>query len=139
GLEPLLLETGFVLFSICSAFAICGPPPNWLFATTKSEVIASLASAVDVLKTSLEAADAVKTANLDSSAPPGPPTAAPTPVAPQGASGPQEPAYGSAAAQLYNKGDAAGLAALAKAARDPDERLALEWASLRSDAHPSVA
>jgi len=62
-----------------------------------------------------------------------------TPVAPPGASRPQEPAYGSAAAQLYSKGDAAGLAALAKAARDPDERLALEWASLRSDAHLSVA
>ena len=61
-----------------------------------------------------------------------------TPVAPHSRSAsarPQEPAYGSAAAQLYSKGDAAGLAALAKAARDPDERLALEWASLRSDAH----
>ena len=65
--------------------------------------------------------------------------ATPTVVAPPGASRPQEPAYGSAAAQLYSKGDAAGLAALAKAARDPDERLALEWASLRSDAHLSVA
>ena len=40
---------------------------------------------------------------------------------------------------LYNKGDAAGLAALAKAAHDPAQRLALEWASLRADAHPSFA
>ena len=40
---------------------------------------------------------------------------------------------------LYNKGDAAGLAALAKAANDSAERSALEWASLRADAHPSFA
>jgi soluble lytic murein transglycosylase len=45
----------------------------------------------------------------------------------------------SAAATLYNKGDVAGLAALAKAAHDQAERLALEWASLRADAHPSFA
>jgi hypothetical protein len=56
-----------------------------------------------------------------------------------GALRPRERAYGSAAAQLYRKGDAAGLAALAKTASDPDEGLALEWASLRSDAHLSVA
>ena len=38
---------------------------------------------------------------------------------------------------LYKKGDAAGLMALASAATDADERSALEWTSLRADAHPS--
>ena len=38
---------------------------------------------------------------------------------------------------LYKAGDAAGLMALASAATDADERSALEWASLRADAHPS--
>ena len=41
------------------------------------------------------------------------------------------------AAILYHKGDAAGLASLAKAASDPAGRMALEWASLRANAHPS--
>jgi len=45
----------------------------------------------------------------------------------------------SEAAILYTKGDAAGLAALAASATDPAERTALEWASLRADAHPSFA
>ena len=40
---------------------------------------------------------------------------------------------------LYNRGDVAGLAALAQAANDPAERSALEWASLRANAHPSFA
>ena len=38
---------------------------------------------------------------------------------------------------LYKEGDAPGLMALASAATDADERSALEWASLRADAHPS--
>ena len=50
---------------------------------------------------------------------------------------PPPPAPGSEAAILYNKGDAAGLAALAQAASDPAGRTALEWASLRANAHPS--
>jgi len=40
---------------------------------------------------------------------------------------------------LYKKGDAAGLAALAKSAPSPAERLGLQWASLRADGHPSFA
>jgi soluble lytic murein transglycosylase len=51
----------------------------------------------------------------------------------------QIPPRSSEAVVLYNKGDAAGLAALAKAADDPAQRSALEWASLRADAHPSFA
>jgi len=43
------------------------------------------------------------------------------------------------AAAAYRKGDVAALAALARAASDPDERLALEWASLRVDPHPTFA
>jgi soluble lytic murein transglycosylase len=40
---------------------------------------------------------------------------------------------------LYNRGDVAGLAAIAQAANDEAERSALQWASLRADAHPSFA
>ncbi len=43
------------------------------------------------------------------------------------------------AAVAYRKGDAAGLAALARAESDPDRRLALEWAALRADPHPSFS
>ena len=39
----------------------------------------------------------------------------------------------------FRKGDVAGLAALARAANDPDRRLALEWAALRADPHPTFA
>ncbi len=45
----------------------------------------------------------------------------------------------SPAAQAYRKGDTAALAALARSADDPDRRLALEWAALRSDPHPSFS
>jgi soluble lytic murein transglycosylase len=45
----------------------------------------------------------------------------------------------SQAAILYRKGDVAGLVALAAAANDAGERSALEWASLRAEAHPSFA
>jgi soluble lytic murein transglycosylase len=45
----------------------------------------------------------------------------------------------SLAAILYRKGDAAGLMALAATANTTAERSALEWASLRADAHPSFA
>jgi soluble lytic murein transglycosylase len=45
----------------------------------------------------------------------------------------------SPAALAYRKGDAAALTALANAASDPDERLALEWAALRTDPHPPEA
>ena len=46
---------------------------------------------------------------------------------------------GSEAVILYNKGDAAGLAALAQAADDEAGRSALEWASLRANPRPSFA
>jgi soluble lytic murein transglycosylase len=49
------------------------------------------------------------------------------------------PPSSSEAAMLYNKGDVAGLAALAHAASDEARRSALQWASLRADAHPSFA
>ena len=45
----------------------------------------------------------------------------------------------SQAAILYRKGDVAGLVALAAAANDAGERSALEWMSLRAEAHPSFA
>ena len=69
-----------------------------------------------------------------------PPTAsAGAPFAPATETPPPAPPRSSEGAMLYNRGDAAGLAALAKAAYDPAQRLALEWASLRADAHPSFA
>jgi soluble lytic murein transglycosylase len=64
-----------------------------------------------------------------------PPAAAP---APDSALLPPPP-LSSEAAMLYNRGDVAGLVALAQAANDPVRRSALEWASLRADAHPSFA
>jgi soluble lytic murein transglycosylase len=59
-------------------------------------------------------------------------------LASQGAPQPQ-PAPLSPAAQAYRKGDVAALTALARAAGGPDERLALEWAALRADPHPTFA
>ena len=138
--RPILLGSGFVLFAICGAYAIAiyGAQPNWLFAATKSQAIADFASAVDVLKASVEAITRLTGREEERSEAPDLSATAPRTSAP-GAPRLGERAYGSAAAQLYRKGDAAGLAALAKAANDPDEGLALEWASLRSDAHLSVA
>ena len=43
------------------------------------------------------------------------------------------------AAAAYRKGDASALAALARAASNPDERLALAWAALRVEPHPTFA
>ena len=65
---------------------------------------------------------------------PSPPARPPRRAAPS-----PPPPRGSEAAILYNKGDAAGLAALAQAANDAAGRSALEWASLRANAHPSFA
>ena len=55
GLRSLLLRTGLVLFAACAAFDMYVSPLNGTFATTKSQVIAGLTSAVDVLKTPLAA------------------------------------------------------------------------------------
>ena len=54
-LKPLLLGTGLVLFAILGVSAIYGSPLNWTFPTTKSQAIAGLSSAADVLKADLEA------------------------------------------------------------------------------------
>ena len=55
--RSILLGSGFVLFAICGAYAITiyGVPPTWLFAATKSQAIVGFASAVNVLKASVEA------------------------------------------------------------------------------------
>jgi soluble lytic murein transglycosylase len=50
-----------------------------------------------------------------------------------------QPVLLSPAAQAYRKGDVAALETLAAVAGDPDERLALEWAALRADPHPTFA
>ena len=54
-LKPLLLGTGLVLFAIFGVSAIYGSPLNWTFPTTKSQAIAGLSSAADVLKADLAA------------------------------------------------------------------------------------
>ena len=107
--------------------------------------------------------DAASTASLEIPAPPEPPAAAleatgrgaarspaaalePPAAAPESPAAPSQVAPGQAATPMtipispaalaYRKGDAAALAALANASSDPDERLALEWAALRTDPHP---
>jgi len=69
------------------------------------------------------------------------PAAPPQSSAPAAADAPSLPPRPpiSQAAILYKKGDAAGLMALAAAANDKAERTALEWASLRANAHASFA
>jgi hypothetical protein len=54
-LKPLLAGTGLMLFAIFSVPAIYGSPLNWTFPTTKSQAIAGLSSAADVVKADLEA------------------------------------------------------------------------------------
>ena len=54
-LKPLLLGSGLVLFAIFGVSAIYGSPLNWTFPTTKSQAIAGLSSAADVVKADLEA------------------------------------------------------------------------------------
>ena len=96
------------------------------------------------------------TASLEVSAPPEAqgaspetPAGSPQAAAPESPAAPSQAAPGQAAtpvtipispaALAYRKGDAAALAALANASSDPDERLALEWAALRTDPHPPEA
>ena len=54
-LRPLLRGTGLVLLTIFGVSAIHGSPLNWTFPTTKSQAIAGLSSAADVLKADLGA------------------------------------------------------------------------------------
>ena len=54
-LKPLLRGTGLMLLTIFGVSAIYGSPLNWTFPTTKSQAIAGLSSAADVLKADLGA------------------------------------------------------------------------------------
>ena len=54
-LKPLFLGTGLMLFAVFGVSAIYGSPLNWTFPTTKSQAIAGLSSAADVLKADLVA------------------------------------------------------------------------------------
>src|ERR1700678_3673301 len=91
---------------------------------------ASLEGAAPALAAPSAVTPPAETASMDPSAPPPPP---PEPAADPAVPPPRSPE----AVILYRKGDAAGLMALASAATDADERSALEWTSLRADAHPS--
>ena len=53
--KSLLLGTGLVLFAIFGLSALYGSPLNWTFPTTKSQAIAGLSSAADVVKADLAA------------------------------------------------------------------------------------
>ena len=53
--KSLLLGTGLVLFAIFGLSALYGSPLNWRFPTTKSQAIAGLSSATDVVKADLAA------------------------------------------------------------------------------------
>ena len=130
-----LIGVGLALSMACGAVAMLGPPPNWRFAVEQAiGVVASAVSAFKVPETI-----ALQTARGEQPSCNG---RSRRPVADDCHSirrvEVRESGYGSTAAQLYSKGDAAGLGVLAEGARDPDERLALEWASLRLDPHPSV-
>src|SRR5271165_1835236 len=95
--------------------------------------------------------DASSMASLEIPIPPQSPTAAPESpaAAPESPAAASQAASGQAAtpatipispaALAYRKGDAAALTALANASSDPDERLALEWAALRTDPHAPEA
>ncbi len=90
---------------------------------------ASLEGAAPALGAPSAVTPPAETAALEPSAPP---PAPPEPAADPALPPPRSPQ----AVILYRKGDAAGLMALASAATDADERSALEWTSLRADAHP---
>jgi soluble lytic murein transglycosylase len=92
---------------------------------------ASLEGAAPALGAPSAVTPPAETASLEPSAPP--PPATPEPAADPALPPPRSPQ----AVILYRKGDAAGLMALASAATDAAERSALEWTSLRADAHPS--
>jgi hypothetical protein len=53
--KSLLLGTGLVLFAIFGLSALYGSPLNWTFPTTKSQAVAGLSSAADVVKADLAA------------------------------------------------------------------------------------
>ena len=91
---------------------------------------ASLEGAAPALGAPSAVAPPAETASLEPSAPP---PAPPGPAADPALPPPRSPE----AVILYRKGDASGLMALASAVTDADERSALEWTSLRADAHPS--
>ena len=55
GWKPLSIAIGLALFAASGAVAVYGSPANSTFATTRDQAIAGLVSAVDILKTLLEA------------------------------------------------------------------------------------
>ncbi len=54
-LKPLFLGTGLAIIAIFGVSAIYGSPLNWTFPATKSEAVAGLSSAADVLKADFKA------------------------------------------------------------------------------------
>src|SRR3984885_11692928 len=128
---------GFKSPSVGGAEPASAPPPSTPAVRSDEEAkvqfaYASLEGAAPALGAPSAVTPPAETASLEPSAPP--PPATPEPAADPALPPPRSPQ----AVILYRKGDAAGLMALASAATDADERSALEWTSLRADAHPSV-
>jgi soluble lytic murein transglycosylase len=123
-----------------SPSAVPAPPPEPAQGDANAKVqlaYADLEGAAPALGAPSAIAPRALMATLEPSAPAAAPE--PSPLAASPALPPPPPPRGSQAAILYKKGDAAGLAALAASTSDSAQRLALEWASLRADAHPSFA
>jgi len=116
--------------SVPPELAWAASPPSAAPSTPPPLAASAETAAAQALVTSLESTTAPASA-ASAEAPPEPAPSAPSTT--------KAPPALSPAAVAYGKGDAAALATLAKAASDPDKRLALEWAALRVDPHPSVA
>jgi soluble lytic murein transglycosylase len=123
-----------------SPSAVPAPPPEPAQGDANAKVqlaYADLEGAAPALGAPSAIAPRALMATLEPSAPAAAPE--PSPLTASPALPPPAPPRGSQAAILYKKGDAVGLAALAASTSDSAERLALKWASLRADAHPSFA
>ena len=119
--------------------SIPAPPPE--AALSDADIVSQFADAnLEGAAPAPGAPSAIAPPAVMASREPSAPAMAPEPSTPTAS--PALPASGppiSQAAVLYQKGDVAGLAALAASASDPAERTALQWASLRADARPSFA
>jgi soluble lytic murein transglycosylase len=118
------------------------PPPEPAQGDAEAKVqfaYADLEGAAPALGAPSVIAPPPPTAAPESSAPAAPPEPSAPAAAPAAGPALPPPPPTSQAAILYRQGDVAGLMALAASAHDAAEQLALEWASLRADAHPSFA
>ena len=122
--------------------AVLPPVADRAVETLAQEMAALVRRGIDASRGGAEAPESSGAAEPAPFSPQIPSEIASTEVLPNAAlqSAPQpQPVPLSPAAQAYRKGDVAAIAALAATAGDRDERLALEWAALRADPHPTFA